>query len=435
MTIKSLFTDHLKTLQSQTETILSELSLDALVISSGTPHFYFEDDQEVPFRSNHHFRHWCPAEGPEHLLIIRPGQKPQLRLYKPADFWYEIKPFQAEFWTDGFEIDNNTSISDVWKQLPKGRVAYHGPDGAKAKEAGLLVDVEGLLPRMDWNRVSKTAYEQQCLVDATKSAAKGHLAAERSFRQGGSELDIHFAYLQATRSRESDLPYESIIALNEKCAFLHYAEKRDDVHNGKVLLIDAGANSRGYASDITRTYATDEAPEEFRALLDDMIKLQRDICASIVLHSRMTDLHYETHERIAKVLLDHKILLGISHESVMSEGLTLPFLPHGLGHMLGILVHDVAGRQVTREGAMGEIDPRFPKLRSLRPMEVGTTVTIEPGVYFIKMLLDPFRQGQFAKNFNWTLIERLMPCGGIRIEDNVIVLEDGIRNVTREFLP
>lgn len=435
MALKTMFQDHIQILQRQTEAILSELKLDGLVLGSGAPQIYFEDDQDIAFRTNHHFRHWTPLEGPEHLLILVPGKKPVLRVFKPQDFWYEVKPLQNEFWMDSFQIEIFDNTGDIWKNLPTGRTAYHGPDKAKAKECGLEVDAEGLLPRLNWNRVSKTAYEQQCLVDSTKIAAKGHLAAERSFRQGGSELDIHLAYLQATRSREIDLPYENIIALNEKGAYLHYADKRDDVHNGKVLLIDAGANARGYASDITRTYATEDAPEEFRALLDDMILMQKDICASIRLHTRMNDLHLGTHERLAKVLIDHKILLGIDQAGVMEAGLTQPFFPHGLGHMLGIFVHDVAGRQISPDGALGETDPRFPKLRALRPLEIGTTVTIEPGVYFIKILLEPYRKGEFSKNFNWTLIERLQPCGGIRIEDNVIVLEDGIRNVTREFLP
>lgn len=435
MSLKSLFADHVRVLQSHAELILNELKLDALVIGAGAPSIYFEDDQDVPFRTNHHFRHWCPLEGPEHILVIRAGEKPLLRVYKPEDFWYEVKPLQSEFWMESFLIEIYDKVEEIWRFLPNGMLAYHGPDTAKAKAAGLQTEVEGLLPRMNWNRVSKTAYEQQGLVDATKIAAKGHLAAERAFRQGGSELDIHFAYLQATRSREIDLPYENIIALNEKGAYLHYADKRDDVHNGKVLLIDAGASVRGYASDITRTYATEDAPEEFRALLDEMTKVQQEICASIKLHVRMNDLHLETHERIAQLLVNHKILLGIDRDAVMAAGLTQPFFPHGLGHMLGIFVHDVAGRQVTREGVIGAVDPRFPKLRTLRPLEVGTTVTIEPGLYFIKILLDPYRRGEYAKFFNWTLIERLMPCGGIRIEDNVVILEDGIRNVTREFLP
>jgi Xaa-Pro dipeptidase len=434
MTLKSLFADHILVLQRQTEAILNELNLKALIIGAGSPVLYFEDDQDVAYRANHHFRHWTPLEGPEHLLIVVPGKKPKLKVFKPQDFWYEVKPLQNDFWVDSFEIEIFDDLKRLWQDLPQG-AGYHGPDRDRAKEAGLNVDVQGLTPRLNWNRVAKTPYEQQCLVDATRIAAKGHLAAERAFRQGGSELDIHFAYLQATRQREVDLPYENIIALNEKGAFLHYAEKRDDVHNGNVLLIDAGANARGYSADITRTYANEEAPEEFRALLDDMIKLQQGICSSIKPHVKMNDLHLGAHERIGELLVKHKILLGIDAEQAMEKGLTQPFFPHGLGHMLGIFVHDVAGRQVNREGMVGEPDPRFPKLRALRPLELGTTVTIEPGLYFIKSLLEPYRRSESGKAFNWALIDRLMSSGGIRIEDNVIIQENGIRNVTREFLP
>jgi Xaa-Pro dipeptidase len=347
-----------------------------------------------------------------------------------------VKPLAQDFWTDSFTIEICSDIDEVWKDVGKGkRLAYHGPDRARAEAAGLLVDVEGLLPRLNWNRLNKSPYEQQCLSDATRMAAEGHKAAERTFRQGGSELDIHFAYLKATRSREIDLPYENIIGLNEKGAILHYADKRDDVHNGRVLLIDAGANSRGYAADITRTYATDDAPEEFRALLADTIAMQLDICASISIGKRMNDLQYETHARVAQLLINHKILLECDAQTAFEKGFTNAFFPHGIGHQLGIFVHDVAGRQINREGDLGEADPRHPRLRTMRPLEVGTCVTIEPGVYFIKILLDPFRRSEHSRCFNWALIERLAPCGGIRIEDNIIVLDDQIRNVTREFLP
>ncbi len=436
MGLKSLFLEHIAVLQKRTAEVLAELKLDGLVLGAGAPQIYFEDDQDVAYRANHHFRHWCPAEGPSHVVKVVPGQKPLLRLYKPADFWYEVKPLGQEFWLDAFTVEVYDKIEDLWKGLHAGgRIAYHGPDIELAKNEGLHVGIEELVSRLNWNRVNKTAYEQQCLVDATRTAAKGHLAAERAFHQGGSELDIHFAYLQATRAREIDLPYESIIALNEKGAFLHYAEKRDDVHNGKVLLIDAGANARGYASDITRTYATEDAPEEFIAILSDMSQMQKDICASVRLHTRMSDLHINTHERIAQLLINHKILLGTDAAQAVADGLTQPFFPHGLGHMLGIFVHDVAGRQADPQGSLTPIDPRFPKLRTSRPLDLGTTVTIEPGLYFIKILLEPFRKGDHSRVFNWTLIDRLMPCGGIRIEDNIVITEDGVRNVTREFLP
>ncbi len=436
MSLRQLFQNHIQVLQQRTDAILEELQLEALVIDAGSPQFFFEDDAEMKFRSNHHFRYWCPIEGPHHLLKIMPGQKPRLLVYQPADFWYEIKPLEPEFWTDSFTIEVYTDVQELWKAIdPKVRWAYHGPQREEALAAGLLVDAPGLLPQLNWSRLCKTGYEQQCMADATRIAAKGHKAAERCFHQGGSELDIHFAYLNAVRCREQDLPYESIICLNEKAAFLHYSAKRDDVHNGRVLLIDAGAGMRGYASDITRTYATEDAPEEFRSLLADLAMMQQSICASMKPGEQMNNLHYNAHQRIAALLLQHRLIVNCSAEHVLERGYTSAFFPHGLGHMLGIFVHDVAGKQIDKTGRTGESDPRFPFLRALLPLQEGMCVTIEPGLYFIKMLLDPFRSGEHHDYFNWSLIERLMPCGGIRIEDNILIMADRIRNLTREYLP
>lgn len=436
MGLRDLFQNHLQTLQTETAQTLAELKLDGLVLSAGIPAWYFEDDQSPPFRSNHHFRHWCPMEGAQHILLFIPGQKPQLRLYQPADFWHETKAFEPDFWGDSFQVQIVTAADKLWDGLAEGRrLAYHGPELECARKAGLLVEVEGLLARLNWQRLVKSPYEIQCLVEATRKAAAGHKAAERSFRQGGSELDIHFAFIQAVRSQEQDLPYENIIALNEKAAYLHYGAKRDEVHNGRVLLIDAGASTRGYGADITRTYATEDAPEEFQALLADMAILQAGLVAAITPNMLMGDLHVRAHQQIAELLIRHKIILDCDAERAMDLGLTMAFFPHGLGHMLGLLVHDVAGKQVDRMGATSTPDRRFPKLRTTRPLQPGTVVTIEPGIYFIKMLLDPLRQGTDSRNLNWALIDRLMPCGGIRIEDNIHIHEQGLRNLTREFLP
>lgn len=436
MGLRELFQNHLKILQAENAKTLAELKLDALVLSAGAPNYYFEDDQQQIFRRNHHFRYWCPVEGARHVLLIVPGQNPLLRIYQPADFWHEVKVFDPDFWGDSFTIEICTEASMLWKNLNiKHRTAYYGSEIDKAEEAGLLTKVEGLLPRLNWPRLSKTPYELQCLVEATRRAAAGHKAAERSFRQGGSELDIHFAFLQASRSLEQEMPYETIIALNEKAAILHYQAKRDEVHNGKVLLIDAGATTRGYGSDITRTYATEDAPEEFRALLDDMILMQAEIVDRLKPGIMMGDLHFATHQLIAKLLIKHKVLLDCDVTKAIDLGLTQAFFPHGLGHMLGLFVHDVAGYQLDRFGAMGKPDARFPALRTIRPLEAGTVVTIEPGVYFIKILLDPLRQAPEGRCLNWALIERLMPCGGIRIEDNIAIGSEGVRNITREFLP
>ena len=109
-------------------------------------------------------------------------------------------------------------------------------------------------------------------------------------------------------------------------------------------------------------------------------------------------------------------------------------LPHGLGHFLGLQVHDVAGHQAAPEGGTKEPPARHPFLRTTRTIEEGQVFTIEPGLYFIPMLLREHRAGDTAACFDWDLVDRLTPCGGIRIEDNVLVTADGHRNLTRPLI-
>ena len=434
--MRTLFTKHIQVLQTKTEEIFKELSLDGLVIGSGTAHYYFEDDQGGPFRPNHHFNHWCPLRSEENFVVVRPGQKPLLLAFIPDDFWHEHKAVDDLFWSTSFEIKTFAKVEAIWQYLNENfsDFSYHGPEKEKAQENNLVVDTEGLLSRLNWNRSFKTDYEVACLEEATRLAADGHTAAKAAFEMGESELGIHHAYLVSSRMKDQDLPYESIVCLNEKGAYLHYRDKRDNVRDGKVLLIDAGCNFNGYASDITRTSASDKAPAEFKKILADMEVMQKSLCEMPHLGMNMADLHWESHMGLAKILIDNKILKGVDAEEAVKLGLTHDFYPHGIGHMLGVFVHDVAGRQINPQGDSGEPDPRFPKLRSLKNFEVGHYFTIEPGLYFIEMLLDKRKESDHADKYNWTLINKLKPCGGIRIEDNILMTENGPRNVTREYL-
>ena len=116
---------------------------------------------------------------------------------------------------------------------------------------------------------------------------------------------------------------------------------------------------------------------------------------------------------------------------------TSVFLPHGIGHMLGLQVHDVAGKQAEPAGAAIPPNPhvRFRYLRAYRALEPGFLFTVEPGIYFIDILLDEARKDARAKHIVWTQIERYLPYGGVRIEDNVFVTANGHENLTRAQLP
>ncbi|WP_306589661.1 Xaa-Pro dipeptidase [Geothrix sp. 21YS21S-4] len=433
--LAALFHAHLAERQRTAEEALAATGFDALVISSGQAHTYFADDQDAPFHATPHFIHWCPMAGPHHVLLVRPGHRPRLIRYAPEDFWYEQAPLGSPFWASEFDLEEAGTVDEVWARLGSvTRAAYIGSETDRAATARLEANPAELTARLDWHRTNKSEYEVRCIEEATVLAARGHLAAKAAFLAGATELEIHHAYVQAAGVADQDLPYGNIVALNEKGAILHYEGKRKDLRNGSVLLIDAGAQVRGYAADITRTVAAPHCDPRFAGLVEGMDRLELQLCNAVKAEMPYGDLHHQGHLAIAGLLHDHHILKAGAEEAV-EKGLSRPFFPHGLGHHLGIQVHDVAGKQGAPDGTPQPPPAQHPTLRTTRTIEAGQVFTVEPGLYFIPMLLRPFRTNEHKDLFNWTLIDELTPCGGIRIEDNLLVTAEGHRNLTRPHLP
>jgi Xaa-Pro dipeptidase len=134
---------------------------------------------------------------------------------------------------------------------------------------------------------------------------------------------------------------------------------------------------------------------------------------------------------LAEVLVDAELASG-DPGTLIETGVTAAFFPHGLGHLLGIQVHDVGGHQENEAG--GTIDPPsgHPFLRLTRILDENMVVTIEPGLYVIDMLLDELRGTPAENHVNWRTVDWLRPFGGVRIEDDIRVLPDGAENLTRE---
>lgn len=434
--VTDLYAAHVAHRQERAEQILKETGHDALVLHSGTPFRYFADDQDAPFRRTPHFAAWVPMQGPHHLLIIRPGQQPLLVRHAPEDYWYEQARLGNPFFAAPFQIREVADEAQAFAQLEGlGRCALILDRPEKAAGYGVKsadINPEGVVARLDWDRSYKTPYEIACLAEASELGARGHQKAREIFGEGGSELDIHHAYLEAVGCTEQQLPYESIIAHDEKGAILHYTGKRTQ-RDGSVLLIDVGAACLGYASDITRTWTGDGCAAEFRELAVGMDALQQELCAAVKPGLPYPELHHLAHCKIGDLLAEAG-LLKVGGEEAVRRGLTRPFFPHGLGHFLGIQVHDVAGHQRAPSGGTQEPSAQHPYLRTTRTIEKDQVFTVEPGIYFIEMLLRDHRSGAESGAFDWKLIDRLTPFGGIRIEDNVVVTAGGHRNLTREHL-
>jgi len=435
--VRSLYEQHLAERQRLAEENLAATGHDALLLHSGRPLRYFADDQDAPFRPTPHFAHWVPLDGPEHLLLVRPGERPRLVRYAPEDYWYEQAPLGDPFWADAFDLVEVASVERAWAEASAGgRVAYVGnaPDEARARGIE-AANPDGLVARLDWDRSYKSAYEVECTAAACERAARGHLAARDAFRAGGSELDVHRAFVRAVGGVEAELPYPTIVGLDAKGAVLHYTGKRAtrDDDEGRVLLIDAGARCNGYASDVTRTWTAEDCDPAFRALAEGVDRLQRELCDRVRPGLAYPDLHHAAHVLVGDLLAEVGIA-RIGGEEAVERGLTPLFLPHGLGHFLGLQVHDVAGHQRAREGGTAPPPDRYPFLRTTRTIEERQVFTVEPGVYFIELLLRDARADDRAGLLDWELVERCLPLGGIRVEDDVVVTADGHRNLSRPHL-
>ena len=310
--------------------------------------------------------------------------------------------------------------------------AYVGSEAERAVAAGLAPNPPALVSRLDWVRSYKDDYEVRSVEEATVLGARGHRAAREAFAAGASELEIHQAYVRAVGCTDAELPYSTIVALDEKGATLHYESKRA-VRGGRVLLLDAGAQVRRYACDVTRTTTGPSCDPRFAELVRAVDALERELAAAATPGRPYLDVHTDAHRGVARILCGLGIL-RVPPEEAFSRGLTHPFFPHGIGHHLGIQVHDVAGRQADPAGTPAPPPKEHPHLRNTRPIEPGHLFTIEPGIYFIPMLLRPFRTGDDAAAFDWDAIDALTPLGGVRVEDNVLATASGPRNLTREHL-
>jgi len=433
--IEGLYKDHIETLRQRFEQAMNETSLQGVLIDSGKSTTSFLDDHTYPFRVNPHFKAWLPLlDNEQSMLLIRPGETPKLFYYQADDYWHKPAADPAGFWTELFDIHPVQSPEDAHNLLgPVAGLAFIGEDTNLAGDWNIdQINPDSLLNPLHFERINKTNYEKRCILEATRIGVKGHRAASEAFCSQASEFEIQHAFLAATRQREQQNPYTPIVAINENSAVLHYQHYDQSHHTEQQLhsmLIDAGAEYNGYAADITRTHAYRDGL--FKELIEALDSEQLALIDAIECSQPFLTIHTQMQLRIATLLKEFK-LTDLQPEDMLAENLTFTFMPHGLGHYLGLQTHDVGGYQQDRAGRM-ELPPEaHPTLRITRMIQDDQVFTVEPGIYFIPSLLNSLKESKHASQFNWDRIESLIPCGGIRIEDNICIDAGEIHNLTRD---
>lgn len=222
--------------------------------------------------------------------------------------------------------------------------------------------------------------------------------------------------------------YTCICGVGTNSAILHYghaaAPNEKVIYDGEMCLFDMGANYCGYAADITCSFPANGKFTEDQKIVYNAVLAARD---AVIREAKDGSCWLEMHKLANRVMLGElkkANLLKGEVEDMMKSGLNGVFQPHGLGHLLGLDVHDVGGYLPTQPPRPTE--PGCNKLRFARSLKAGMYLTVEPGCYFIDILLDRALADPNLNRFlNADVLKRFRNFGGVRIEDNVLITKTG----------
>jgi Xaa-Pro aminopeptidase len=267
--------------------------------------------------------------------------------------------------------------------------------------------------------------EKACLVTADM-----HLAAMRTIRPGIREYEVVAAITSAAGMHNCGLSFPIIATVNGQTLHNHYHGNR--IKSGDLFLVDAGAETEtGYAGDMSSTTPADH---KLTARQRDMYRIQTAMHDASVAALRPGVTFEEVYDISAKVMIEGLKNLGLMHgdtDEALKEGAYALFYPHGLGHMMGLDVHDMENLGEVYVGYDGRPKSKQfgrASLRLARKLEPGFVHTIEPGVYFIPELIDQWKSvKKFAGFINYDRIETYKDFGGIRNEEDYLITEAGAR--------
>ncbi|TGO47330.1 hypothetical protein BOTNAR_0531g00020 [Botryotinia narcissicola] len=268
-------------------------------------------------------------------------------------------------------------------------------------------------------RVRKSEYEIALMRKANEiSEAVKYAKNER-------ELEALFIK-ESIANGAREQAYHSIVASGTAAATLYYMKNSEDLEGKLNLLLDAGGEYQCYASDITRTFPINgHFTPESRSIYDIVLSMQSQCISMLKAGISWDEVHLLAH----KVAIDGLLSLGIlkgNKEEILKARTSVAFFPHGLGHYLGMDTHDTGGHPNYEDK-----DRLFRYLRVRGNLPEGSVVTVEPGIYFCRFIIEPYlKDPAHAQYINSDVLEKYWEVGGVRIEDNILITKDGYDNLT-----
>ena len=285
-------------------------------------------------------------------------------------------------------------------------------------------------------RKNKTEEEIVEIEKACNVTSDMHLTAMRMLAPGQYEYEVVAAMEQVVKAANCELSFPTIATINGQTLHNHYYGNQ--VKEGQLFLIDAGAETEmGYAGDMSSTIPVSKTfTQRQREVYEIQNRMHRASVEALRPGIRFEEVYDLSAEVMVAGLKDLGLMRGDAKEAVQ-QGAHALFYPHGLGHMMGLDVHDMENLGEVWVGYDGEAkSPQFGRksLRLARSLEGGFVLTIEPGIYFIPELIEQWKaKGLFKDFINYDQVERYKDFGGIRNEENYLITKDGSRRLGKKI--
>ena len=405
-------------------------------------------DNVYPFRQDSNFLYYCGISLPGLSMVI--GADGETVLYGPRPhpddlIWLGPRPGLGEL-AEAAGFEGQGSVEELAERLGSerelGRQIHYLPPyrGERSFQLGHLLaespaTVGGgassqLVREVVRQRSVKSDAEIAEIEDALAVTARMYAAAMAATRPGSTEAVIAAELERPARAADRQLAFPPIVTVRGEV--LHNESTPNTLSAEDMLLIDSGAESPGwYASDITRTFPVNGRFEpEQRDVYEVVLAAQLAGIATASPETTNREVHLAAARTIASGLTEIGLMRGNVDDAVEAGAHAL-FFPHGIGHMMGLDVHDMEdlGDIVGYpEGESRSSQFGLNALRLARPLESGFVITIEPGVYFIPALIDRWRaEGRHAEFIRYDRLLAFRTFGGVRIEDDVLITESGSR--------
>lgn len=400
---------------------LKSMVKDSVLICASHPHYIRNNDVHYQYRQDSNFFYLTGFEEAESVFIFRPGQTPESILFVPPkdeskETWEGFR-FGPEGAVSEFGMDAAYSIDELSTKLPELLKDAENIYFTKYNNREFDLQLDAAIQQVALNRsrtnkgncgvldprtllgelrLIKSPFEVEQMRKAAVASSTAHVEVMKACRPGVNERALYGVFLKSIMeqgcAREG---YGGIFAGGDNATTLHYTFNDHELNDGEMFLIDAGGEYNYYSADITRTYPINgKFTEVQKRLYEKVLELQKSLVAAIKPGITRESLQEKATDRLTEIMIEEKLLTG-SKDKLIADKSYLKFYMHGIGHWLGLDVHDT-GLTMQR----GEP----------RPIEAGYYLTIEPGIYIPKN----------AKN-----VPDELRGIGIRIEDDILVTETG----------